>query len=239
MDKNITINLPKTLNISPNIIINNTVTNRNIINNNNNSNNNSNISNRVTITNNIGGKIENIDDDDDIKNDKIEEDIDIKLNVKKRYFNIYNDSNKILVTFNDCHSFEMKCPYHNCMYSNKYFTNMKSFHQHHIMYHQKKDINGKLIQTREAKWQCPKCFKISTSWYNYSAHVTMHKDICDAPWICSLEPISKKRWFKKDNKWYIFLAIKYTYILYRIHIYIYLCYIHAGYVVNVVQQSTI
>ena len=53
---------------------------------------------------------------------------------------------------------------------------------------------GKLISSKQAKWTCPECNKVSASWYNYAAHVTMHKDSCDAPWICKLPPINKKKY---------------------------------------------
>jgi len=94
------------------------------------------------------------------------------------------------VSFNDCYIFSMRCPYNDC---NELFVDMTSYQSHHIQRHQQRDKKGKLVQSKEAKWCCPECGKVSASWYNYAAHVTMHKDACDAPWICSLPPVNNKK----------------------------------------------
>eukprot|EP01084_Bolivina_argentea_P263277 445547_1 len=96
-------------------------------------------------------------------------------------------------SFDNCYIFSMRCPYADCC---KLFNDMLTYQNHHISKHQLRDKKGKLIQSKEAKWTCPECGKISASWYNYAAHVTMHKDSCDAPWICKLPPMNKKKYIK-------------------------------------------
>ena len=56
-------------------------------------------------------------------------------------------------------------------------------------------ISGRLLTTKQANGRV-ECGKVSASWYNYAAHVTMHKDNCDAPWICKLPPINKKKYIQ-------------------------------------------
>jgi len=97
------------------------------------------------------------------------------------------------IAFDCCYIFNMRCPYNECC---ELFDDMSAYQSHHIQHHQERDSNGRLIQTKEAKWRCPECGKVSASWYNYAAHVTMHKDSCDAPWICKLPPINKKKYIQ-------------------------------------------
>eukprot|EP01084_Bolivina_argentea_P026673 49635_1 len=112
------------------------------------------------------------------------------LKVKKEHCK----SDVVLDTsFDSCYIFSMRCPYTDCC---KLFVDMSSYQAHHIECHQQRDKKGKLIQSKEAKWKCPDCGKISASWYNYAAHVTMHKDSCDAPWICKLPPVNKKKYIQ-------------------------------------------
>lgn len=55
------------------------------------------------------------------------------------------------------------------------------------------------MTTKAGKWLCPGCGKVSASWYNYAAHVTLHKTICDSPWICKLPPLTKKKYIDIHN----------------------------------------
>merc|ERR1712228_224563 len=103
-------------------------------------------------------------------------------------------------SFDSCYIFSMRCPYKDC---HQLFDNMTAYQNHHVQKHQDRDSKGKLLQTKEAKWKCPECGKVSASWYNYAAHVTMHKESCDAPWICKLPPINKKKYIQWTDGSYI------------------------------------
>lgn len=88
------------------------------------------------------------------------------------------------VNFEDCYRFEATCPFKDCpdFQQQTIFSSPQEYQRHHCTKHE---------QRGNFKWKCPGCPKQNSSFYNFSAHVTGHRDLCSPPWICTLLPFKK------------------------------------------------
>eukprot|EP01084_Bolivina_argentea_P136948 241201_1 len=112
--------------------------------------------------------------------------------------------------FEQCHWYDIPCPYPQCYDSNVRFDCHDKFKLHHEQCHCPRGENGDINRAKDSlRWKCPvemtnivegkeittKCNKISNSWYNYAGHITSHKEIGHG-WGCALKPAGKR---KKTN----------------------------------------
>eukprot|EP01084_Bolivina_argentea_P049423 90902_1 len=89
------------------------------------------------------------------------------------------------IDFNECYAFEATCPFKECdEYNKTIFKSQQEYQKHHGLKHETRDkFRNNLV------WKCPQCEKQCSSFYNFSAHVSMHRELCKPPWICTLKPM--------------------------------------------------
>ncbi len=88
------------------------------------------------------------------------------------------------IDFNKCYTFAATCPFKECdEYNLTVFKSQQAYQKHHGL---KRDTRDKF--RNNLVWKCPQCLKQCSSFYNFSAHVSMHRDLCTPPWICTLKP---------------------------------------------------
>lgn len=88
--------------------------------------------------------------------------------------------------FEDCYEFQATCPFRNCPahQRNEVFRSQTEYQKHHSLKHERRDkFRNNLM------WICPECGKHCSSFYNFSAHVSTHRDLCQPPWICTLPAV--------------------------------------------------
>jgi len=85
--------------------------------------------------------------------------------------------------FAECHRFSATCPFKDCpSFGRETFSSHQKYQQHLRQAHR----NAK----KHSAWKCPhpQCRKTCSSFHNFSAHVSMHRELCRPPWICMLPP---------------------------------------------------
>ena len=89
------------------------------------------------------------------------------------------------INFEGCYHFEATCPFKTCPdFQNKIFLSQQDYQKHPTIQHERRDrLRNNLV------WTCPECKKGCSSFYNFSAHVTGHRDLCKPPWICRLSQL--------------------------------------------------
>lgn len=88
--------------------------------------------------------------------------------------------------FDDCFEFQATCPFRDCPAHQQgvVFHSQAEYQKHHSLNHERRDkFRNNLI------WICPECGKNCSSFYNFSAHVSTHRDVCQPPWICTLPAV--------------------------------------------------
>eukprot|EP01083_Nonionella_stella_P011948 33904_1 len=94
---------------------------------------------------------------------------------------------KNVVIFENYSKYKMVCSECNIEgIKSKEFSEERQYYEHYIDKHFKnKNKNNKL--------SCPHCDKESTSWHNFFAHVTIHREQEQRPWICAIPKTAHSR----------------------------------------------
>ena len=96
------------------------------------------------------------------------------------------------IDFEKCYRYESECPFKDCAdYKKKVYKSPQEFHQHIKLKH------GTREKYRNLKvWKCPEssCGKPCSSFYNFSAHVAAHRDLCDPALICLLSRATSSKY---------------------------------------------